>query len=99
MTDLEAENKRLLALCHKMKEAMVCCTIVGWSKEQSEIPGFNQGVMLAIEGVVNNLREHMNAPRKNWHMWLERQIDPEVKFVDSNGVEIPYAPETSDAIQ
>jgi hypothetical protein len=87
----DAEIDRLNVLLRTATKAMFCCTIVGLGKEIKPDSEFAKGVLHAVEAVNNNIWSDLRAPDgKRSYMWWERQIDPNVKFVDGEGNEIPY---------
>jgi hypothetical protein len=99
LEEANAEIERLKELLKRATKAMVCCTIIGWDKEKHEMPGFVYGLGYAVDAVNRNIWEDLGAPDgKRDYMWWERQIDPNVKFVNATtGDEIPYSSTESEA--
>jgi len=90
-TALIAENERLKALLRTATKAMFCCTIVALGKERDPDSEFSRGVLYTVQAVNDNIWKDLGAPDdKRDYMWWERQIDPDVKFVDGQGNEIEY---------
>ena len=88
---LRLENERLLALCHKMKKALTCCTIIGGEGGDIENDRFFVGWADAVQKVHANIKELMEMPKgEPFFLWMDRQVDPNIQFVDGDGNEIQY---------
>lgn len=85
--NLHKENERLKGLLRKATKALTCCTIMTFDTEKEGVTALN-----AIGKVTMNIWRILESPDgKPNYIWWEKQIDPNVQFVNKDGSPYEYS--------